>query len=68
MRLAAAEPEPAPLVSIAHVAHAVIEDIARRADDLGERGRFGPIEILPRHDRPRDDELADLAVRDEQVV
>ena len=40
----------------------------RRVGDLGQRGRLGAVEVVAGDDRPLDDDLADLAVGDEQVV
>ncbi len=53
VRFAPAEPEPAPLIAITDVAHAMKNGVAGGALDLRERSRFGPIEVLARHDRAR---------------
>ena len=40
----------------------------RRVGDLGQCGRLGTVEVLSSHDRARHDDLADLAVGQQQVV
>ena len=60
VRLAAAEPDPAAVVKVAEVAHAVPE-AAVRVGDLGQSGRLGAVEVGAAHLRPAHGDLADLA-------
>ena len=62
MRLPPAEPEPALIVAIAQVSHAMKNGLPNRVGDLGQAGRLGAVEVFSRHDRAGHDDLADLAV------
>ena len=66
LRLAATEPETAPFVEIADIAHAMPEAIS--IDDLRQHRRLRPIVVRPRHHRPLHCDFADVAARQFEIV
>src|SRR6185369_17982533 len=65
--LAAAEPDPALIVQIAHVTHAV-PDAAGRIGDLGQAGRLGAVQVGAADLRAAHGDLADRTCGKRQVT